>query len=128
MLPSERLESQPEIAGHLRRHGAVPLESPHEPGVGRGRVEHEVEERLAVPSGKDDPLMLVEHATGRLVGQIGRGTSRNGHGALNDSLGRRLDTRSEEHTSELQSLLRISYAVFCLKQKMANKNTSDTPS
>src|SRR3546814_7772123 len=26
-------------------------------------------------------------------------------------------TRSEEHTSELQSLLRISYAVFCLKQK-----------
>src|SRR3546814_2066214 len=26
-------------------------------------------------------------------------------------------TRSEEHTSELQSLMRISYAVFCLKQK-----------
>src|SRR3546814_2145431 len=28
-----------------------------------------------------------------------------------------LATRSEEHTSELQSLMRISYAVFCLKQK-----------
>src|SRR3546814_5218745 len=28
-----------------------------------------------------------------------------------------LDTRSEEHTSELQSLMRISYAVFCLKKK-----------
>src|SRR3546814_4971034 len=28
-----------------------------------------------------------------------------------------LDRRSEEHTSELQSLLRISYAVFCLKKK-----------
>src|SRR3546814_6078923 len=27
------------------------------------------------------------------------------------------DGRSEEHTSELQSLMRISYAVFCLKQK-----------
>src|SRR3546814_1057247 len=27
-------------------------------------------------------------------------------------------TRSEEHTSELQSLMRISYAVFCLKKKM----------
>src|SRR3546814_9810945 len=27
------------------------------------------------------------------------------------------DERSEEHTSELQSLMRISYAVFCLKQK-----------
>src|SRR3546814_6416903 len=30
---------------------------------------------------------------------------------------RRRDPRSEEHTSELQSLMRISYAVFCLKKK-----------
>src|SRR3546814_3657981 len=30
---------------------------------------------------------------------------------------RTLETRSEEHTSELQSLMRISYAVFCLKKK-----------
>src|SRR3546814_7706866 len=30
--------------------------------------------------------------------------------------------RSEEHTSELQSLMRISYAVFCLKQKKKYKN------
>src|SRR3546814_6357282 len=29
-------------------------------------------------------------------------------------------TRSEEHTSELQSLMRISYAVFCLKKKKLN--------
>src|SRR3546814_4232289 len=29
-------------------------------------------------------------------------------------------TRSEEHTSELQSLMRISYAVFCLKKKNIN--------
>src|SRR3546814_8973190 len=34
--------------------------------------------------------------------------------------------RSEEHTSELQSLMRISYAVFCLKKKRKKrKNTSD---
>src|SRR3546814_5468116 len=32
--------------------------------------------------------------------------------------------RSEEHTSELQSLMRISYAVFCLKKKK-NNNTSN---
>src|SRR3546814_3035361 len=32
-------------------------------------------------------------------------------------------TRSEEHTSELQSLMRISYAVFCLKKK---KNTTQS--
>src|SRR3546814_7114699 len=31
------------------------------------------------------------------------------------------DMRSEEHTSELQSLMRISYAVFCLKQKQNKK-------
>src|SRR3546814_6736583 len=30
--------------------------------------------------------------------------------------------RSEEHTSELQSLMRISYAVFCLKKKKKTKN------
>src|SRR3546814_2718096 len=30
--------------------------------------------------------------------------------------------RSEEHTSELQSLMRISYAVFCLKKKNKKKN------
>src|SRR3546814_3120313 len=43
-------------------------------------------------------------------------------------------SRSEEHTSELQSLMRISYAVFCLKQKTittiyrtkTNRNSSDT--
>src|SRR3546814_3155015 len=32
-----------------------------------------------------------------------------------------MQTRSEEHTSELQSLMRISYAVFCLKKKKDNK-------
>src|SRR3546814_10327741 len=32
-------------------------------------------------------------------------------------------TRSEEHTSELQSLMRISYAVFCLNKKQKNKTS-----
>src|SRR3546814_3844454 len=32
-------------------------------------------------------------------------------------VGTQADVRSEEHTSELQSLMRISYAVFCLKKK-----------
>src|SRR3546814_5340721 len=34
------------------------------------------------------------------------------------------DGRSEEHTSELQSLMRISYAVFCLKKKEQHHNSS----
>src|SRR3546814_2539449 len=36
----------------------------------------------------------------------------------------RADNRSEEHTSELQSLMRISYAVFCLKKKKQLYHTS----
>src|SRR3546814_8822566 len=34
-------------------------------------------------------------------------------------------SRSEEHTSELQSLMRISYAVFCLKKKHMNKQNNE---
>src|SRR3546814_4449868 len=37
----------------------------------------------------------------------------------------RRDARSEEHTSELQSLMRISYAVFCLKKKNKRSDNSE---
>src|SRR3546814_7378356 len=40
--------------------------------------------------------------------------------------GSRLAERSEEHTSELQSLMRISYAVFCLKKKQQKNKTTKT--
>src|SRR3546814_7427931 len=40
--------------------------------------------------------------------------------------GRRV-VRSEEHTSELQSLMRISYAVFCLKKKNKRTKIRETP-
>src|SRR3546814_4748540 len=41
---------------------------------------------------------------------------------------RRGEARSEEHTSELQSLMRISYAVFCLKKKhLQPTNTTTQP-
>src|SRR3546814_7426632 len=36
-----------------------------------------------------------------------------------------LQLRSEEHTSELQSLMRISYSVFCLKNKKPNKKNKE---
>src|SRR3546814_6053341 len=39
---------------------------------------------------------------------------------------RAIDRRSEEHTSELQSLMRISYAVFCLKKKKKATNINQT--
>src|SRR3546814_10719271 len=44
-----------------------------------------------------------------------------------ESTGPTMRERSEEHTSELQSLMRISYAVFCLKKKnRSNKKTKKT--
>src|SRR3546814_6808089 len=41
-------------------------------------------------------------------------------------MGRVTIARSEEHTSELQSLMRISYAVFCLKNKKQQHNTNSS--
>src|SRR3546814_6042130 len=49
------------------------------------------------------------------------GTSDRGHTCGRSAEGVAFD-RSEEHTSELQSLMRISYAVFCLKKKKSKKN------
>src|SRR3546814_8191418 len=46
------------------------------------------------------------------AGMLGHGLHDHAHGCSICS-----ELRSEEHTSELQSLMRISYAVFCLKKK-----------
>src|SRR3546814_3298914 len=63
----------------------------------------------------------------------GRGQGR-GHGGVRDArrtrprrrLHPRRRIRSEEHTSELQSLMRNSYAVFCLQKKKEVRNISNT--
>src|SRR3546814_6039560 len=57
-------------------------------------------------------------------GQDGDGGQADRHGGIRCGPAIAGDTveRSEEHTSELQSLMRISYAVFCLKKKTEPKN------
>src|SRR3546814_3323298 len=58
-----------------------------------------------------------------------RGAVRGGRspaGAIPDPGANDSRTRSEEHTSELQSLMRISYAVFCLKKKKQPKEHNST--
>src|SRR3546814_10536505 len=55
-----------------------------------------------------------------------RSRHRRFRGAGRDGRQRR-NERSEEHTSELQSLMRISYAVFCLKKKKQKTTTNKIP-
>src|SRR3546814_2011510 len=60
------------------------------------------------------------HATGQSRGRnrIGQGLApRRDRDCCRATEGKARPPRSEEHTSELQSLMRISYAVFCLKKK-----------
>src|SRR3546814_7331513 len=64
----------------------------------------------------DDHAVQVERQ-GRTIGHIGSRTFRQ------PSI---QQTRSEEQTSELQSLMRISYAVFCLKKKKNTQKYRDT--
>src|SRR3546814_2880465 len=55
------------------------------------------------------------------AGKIGRAE----HLVIGQPADRARDGRSEEHTSELQSLMRISYAVFCLKKKKTQQTHKD---
>src|SRR3546814_8330670 len=55
-----------------------------------------------------------------LTGMDGRESF--GHGGFLSGSRRSRHRRSEKHTSELQSLMRISYAVFCLKKKKTHTN------
>src|SRR3546814_4901350 len=79
-----------------RRLVELELQQPREEIAGVGRVAGDVEFRARIESrrrsrrGRDDALVLEAQV---------------------------VPCRSEEHTSELQSLMRISYAVFCLKKK-----------
>src|SRR3546814_1382426 len=56
-------------------------------------------------------------AAGVVLEQVGQPAGTAGHGRSGKPERKPAMGRSEEHTSELQSLMRISYAVFCLKKK-----------
>src|SRR3546814_7585977 len=82
---------------------------PAAPGVIRVRVEHSPS-----PSMGEGYGALAARARRSWMGVAVR------HGGARFKPG-----RSEEHTSELQSLMRISYAVFCLKKKKTTKHKSE---
>src|SRR3546814_6642625 len=96
----------------------------------RGAAAPEVEFAIALrtarviqPLDERTPVRRRGNAAGRGAGARPRCVLRFDRGHAQPPGGRRHDlARSEEHTSELQSLMRISYAVFCLKKKN-KKNT-----
>src|SRR3546814_3298654 len=74
------------------------------------------------------PHLLQPHATMCCCADSSPRTPRcprrgRGRGPATSDTPARYRQRSEEHTSELQSLMRISYAVFCLKKKKIQNNT-----
>src|SRR3546814_3265458 len=78
----------------------------------------------AGPLRQGDVLAVDRQAHGLAAGNDGRGAvigfAREGHASCSAACltgAGAPKSRSEEHTSELQSLMRISYAVFCLKKK-----------
>src|SRR3546814_9922238 len=68
----------------------------------------------------DDPRAGAER---QLPERVGFHRRQPQHGILARTAGK-YQERSEEHTSELQSLMRISYAVFCLKKKKKHRQTT----
>src|SRR3546814_4379920 len=77
-------------------------------------VNGEVNARLRFAEGQQPPGLRQNQ---RLSSRIVLDTRKN---VLMVERGPFLEQRSEEHTSELQSLMRISYAVFCFKKKKKN--------
>src|SRR3546814_6315795 len=69
------------------------------------------------PGAGRDQCRVGQLAAGRVVARSSKAVSQDGDGAGPYRATGLAQCRSEEHTSELQSLMRISYAVFCLKKK-----------
>src|SRR3546814_4866916 len=114
--PAIDYHAWPDASGHFGRHGgrfvAETLIGPLE------------ELAAAYDAARVDPAFIEAFETD-LAHYVGRPSPIYEAARLTDHVGgaRILLKRSEEHTSELQSLMRISYAVFCLKKQKTNSIT-----
>src|SRR3546814_1138662 len=104
-------------------HGALPISA----GAGIGLVGDGESRRMGVVryhNRLDRQVVAAREVEVTLV--VGR-AAKNGTGAVvhQHEIGDVDRQRSEEHTSELQSLMRISYAVFCLKKKNKSDNRNN---
>src|SRR3546814_6027684 len=87
---------------------AEPLQVLHH---GQPRSRHPIADGGCIPVGRLGAEQIGQYLHGGALA-----LEAGGHGLV--------ERRSEEHTSELQSLMRISYAVFCLKKKKQNKQNN----
>src|SRR3546814_7427012 len=97
------------------------------PGVELPRIDDRERKFMLVedpahPSGRHQPAVDVDERDPRTLhrGAVADRRRCRAFDIEPEFAGRSLDDRSEEHTSELQSLMRISYAVFCLKKQKKN--------
>src|SRR3546814_1277512 len=98
--PGGGLEHRIDEARHVEPVGPVPI------GIGQDQCSHRLRRPQHRRLGRlDQPLKLPVDAVAVITIGISIAAS---------------SARSEEHTSELQSLMRISYAVFCLQKKITS--------
>src|SRR3546814_7054489 len=97
--------------------GYVRLQTPYDKGLAQSiRQARKIAPNAAIGS---NPIYFQSGPTTRGSGALADGGRNAGRavGLIDGGVGKHPAlTRSEEHTSELQSLMRISYAVFCLKK------------
>src|SRR3546814_7211539 len=110
-LRVERIETARDVILLSRRRHELPLVGTEAEGKLSRRARH----------ASDGPRQVAAECRGSLAGMFD-GDAQAEPGAILCAA----DARSEEHTSELQSLMRISYAVFCLNKKKKQRNNTYT--
>src|SRR3546814_1589426 len=134
-------DSGPTVAERKRAAGAVKTAIPRLPAFKaydiRGRVPNELNATIAYRLGlayaeRYSPRRVaigrdVRESSPMLARALSLGLTRGGAEVLDLGLCGTEEVRSEEHTSELQSLMRISYAVFCLKKKTKKEYFTQQP-
>src|SRR3546814_8748930 len=101
-----------QAASHILRGGRADMTAADEAGEGMSdRTLMDADRAEALPAGGSTRVVLVTGMSGAGRSSALRVLEDEGYEAI-DNL-----PRSEEHTSELQSLMRISYAVLCLQKK-----------
>src|SRR3546814_2812088 len=109
---AERIDAIPAIKHHIGKIGAAQKHAEHRPLAAAVERDQLALDHMIVDMAASDQL---DHALERLDRIAGGAEVERDQIGL--AVGQHRDGRSEEPTSELQSLMRISYAVFCFEKK-----------